>query len=200
MNAGIIGKRCRPVIWLNNTVSEKGTGILCWCDPAKLFSICVLSLFFCLSFPLSITKLTQMFSAPGSSHFMLTSSVSTHFVTSILRKAYLMNWGISMYVLQCFQLTISVVAYFSKFSKSWLLDVIFSSRRTGFSPNVAMWDLGLTQWPGLGSFLSTFLIHCECFSSCTSLLLATASETKKAGTPVPRQVHATWIQLWQTGF
>jgi len=157
-----------------------------------------------LSLSLRTTKLTQMFSAQGSSHFTLTLYISTYFVTSILRKAYLTNRDISMYVLHCVSLTISVVAYFSRFSKSWWLDVLFSSRRTGFSPSVVMWDLGITQWLWTGSFLSNFVIHCECYSICTSLVLATVSETKshnqKVGTTVPRQVHATWIQLCKTGF
>ena len=137
-------------------MSEKGTGILHRCDPAKLFTICVINLFFRLSFPLSIANSTQMFSAPGLSHFTLTLSVSAYFVTSILREACWTNRGFSMYVLHCVSLTISAVAYFSRFSKSWWLDVIFSSRRAGFTPSVAMWHLGLTQLPWVGSFLSTF--------------------------------------------
>jgi hypothetical protein len=83
-----------------------------------------------------------------------------------------------MYFLHCVSLTISVVAYFSKFSKSEWLDVISSSRRTGFSPTVAIWDLGLTQWPWVCSFLSASFVHCACESSCSSHLLATVSKTK----------------------
>jgi len=59
-----------------------------------------------------------MFSAPGSSHFMLTLFVNTYFVTSISRMAYLPNRDISVYILQCVPLTNSVVAYFTEFSKS----------------------------------------------------------------------------------
>ena len=185
-------------MWLNNTASEKGNGILHWCDPAKIFTIQVFNLYFCLALPLSTTKLTQMFSAQGSSHFTLTLYVSTYFVTSTLRKAYLTYRGISMYVLHCVSLTISVVAYFSRFSESWWLDVLFSSRWTGFSPSVVIWDLGITQWPWIGSFLSNFVIHCECYSICTSLLLATASETKShnqnVGTTVPRP-ESNYVRL-----